>query len=124
MSLDKSIASGKEKRKPYHGAGRTDPTCRPHGSCPYCANNRRHPQRKAARGAAEQLQELSVAEDLTRRELAETEWEACFADEQSEHVAHDEFIRNDYEAYAKIAERIEKESDGILATETYLFEDP
>ena len=36
MSLDKAIASGKEKRKPYRGAKAIDGTCRNHGSCPAC----------------------------------------------------------------------------------------
>lgn len=36
MSLDKAIASGKEKRKPYRGAKAIDHTCRNHGSCPGC----------------------------------------------------------------------------------------
>lgn len=36
MSLDKAIAHGKEKRKPYYGAKAVDATCRNHGSCPHC----------------------------------------------------------------------------------------
>lgn len=31
MSLDKAIAHGKERRRPYYGRGESDPTCRPHG---------------------------------------------------------------------------------------------
>lgn len=46
MSLDKAIASGKEHRKPYRGAKATDHTCRNHGSCPYCRNNRLHKFKK------------------------------------------------------------------------------
>jgi len=42
MSLDKAIASGKEKRKPYRKAKRFDTSCRNHGSCPYCERNRLH----------------------------------------------------------------------------------
>ena len=42
MSLDKAIAHGKEKRKPYHGAKAIDGTCRNHGSCDWCKNNRKH----------------------------------------------------------------------------------
>jgi hypothetical protein len=41
MSLDKSIQNGKEHRKPYHGRKAIDPTCRNHGGCPACENNRR-----------------------------------------------------------------------------------
>ena len=40
MSLDKAIKHRKEKRKPYYNSGRFDRTCRCHGSCPYCMNNR------------------------------------------------------------------------------------
>lgn len=36
MSLDKAIASGKEKRKPYRGSKAIDHSCRNHGSCPWC----------------------------------------------------------------------------------------
>lgn len=42
MSLDKAIEHGKEKRKPYHGSKAIDPTCRNHGSCQWCEENRRH----------------------------------------------------------------------------------
>ena len=41
MSLDKSIAHGKERRKPYRGAKAVDPTCRNHGGCPWCEENRK-----------------------------------------------------------------------------------
>lgn len=40
MSLDKAIAHGKERRKPYRGAKAVDGQCRNHGSCPYCRQNR------------------------------------------------------------------------------------
>lgn len=42
MSLDKSIDHGKEHRKPYRGAKSIDRTCRNHGSCGWCRENRRH----------------------------------------------------------------------------------
>ena len=42
MSLDKSIAHGKEKRKPYMGSKAIDPSCRNHGGCPWCEENRKH----------------------------------------------------------------------------------
>ena len=42
MSLDKAIEHGKEKRKPYRGAKAVDATCRNHGSCKLCENNRTH----------------------------------------------------------------------------------
>ena len=40
MSLDKAIKHKKEKRKRYYGSKVFDLTCRPHGGCPYCRNNR------------------------------------------------------------------------------------
>ena len=40
MSLEKAIKHNKEKRKPYHGSKAFDCTCRNHGSCSYCENNR------------------------------------------------------------------------------------
>ncbi len=42
MSLDKAIKYGKEKRKPYKGSKAIDCTCRNHGSCQYCKENRMH----------------------------------------------------------------------------------
>lgn len=45
MSLDKAIAHGKEKRKPYRGAKAVDATCRNHGLCKLCEENRRHKMR-------------------------------------------------------------------------------
>lgn len=38
--LDKAIEHNKEHRKPYHGSKAFDKTCRNHGGCPYCENNR------------------------------------------------------------------------------------
>lgn len=46
MSLDKAISSKKEHRKPYYDSRRFDTTCRCHGSCGYCRNNRLIRQRK------------------------------------------------------------------------------
>lgn len=40
MSLDKAIKYNKEKRKEYKGAKAVDISCRNHGSCPWCAQNR------------------------------------------------------------------------------------
>lgn len=46
MSLDKSIKYHKEKRKKYRKSKLIDKTCRNHGSCPYCKNNRLYKNRK------------------------------------------------------------------------------
>lgn len=53
MSLDKSINSKKDRRKPYYKSGRNDRTCRNHGSCPYCKNNRLFHAEKALEKASE-----------------------------------------------------------------------
>lgn len=42
MSLDKAIKYGKEKRKPYTGSKAVFCSCRNHGSCPWCRENRQH----------------------------------------------------------------------------------
>lgn len=38
--LDKAIEHGKEHRKPYYGSKAIDCTCRNHGSCSWCLENR------------------------------------------------------------------------------------
>ena len=40
MSLDKNYPNRKDQRKPYYGSKRHDRSCRNHGSCGYCENNR------------------------------------------------------------------------------------
>lgn len=45
MSLDKGIKHGKEHRKPYTGSKAIDGTCRNHGGCPWCEENRKHKMR-------------------------------------------------------------------------------
>ena len=55
MSLDKAIAHGKEKRKPYHGSKAIDRTCRNHGSCPRCRQNRLHKFRVEKRESEENM---------------------------------------------------------------------
>lgn len=42
MSLDKAIEHGKEHRKPYTGSKSFDYSCRNHGDCPWCKENRLH----------------------------------------------------------------------------------
>ena len=42
MSLDKAIKYGKEKRKPYRGSKAIDCTCRNHGTCKWCVENRKY----------------------------------------------------------------------------------
>lgn len=40
--LEKAIKYGKEKRKEYYGSKAIYCSCRNHGSCEYCRNNRLH----------------------------------------------------------------------------------
>jgi hypothetical protein len=40
MALDKAIKHKKEKRKEYFGGKAWDRSCRPGGSCPWCAGSR------------------------------------------------------------------------------------
>ena len=47
MSLDKAIEHGKEKRKPYHKSKAFDQSCRNHGSCSYCQENRTFQSKKS-----------------------------------------------------------------------------
>jgi hypothetical protein len=47
MSLEKAVKHGKEKRKGYYGSQAFDHSCRPHGGCPYCENNRLFSDKKA-----------------------------------------------------------------------------
>ena len=46
MSLDKAIEHGKEHRKIYRGSKAFDRTCRNHGGCEWCKENRLHKHRK------------------------------------------------------------------------------
>lgn len=59
MSLDKSIQSGKEHRKPHHGAKSIDSACRNHGSCEWCHGNRTHKNDK---------REISLKQEITEYE--------------------------------------------------------
>lgn len=64
MSLDKSIEHKKEKRKPYYGAKSIDPTCRNHGGCPWCEENRKHKYRKREESALSQLDDFESLESM------------------------------------------------------------
>lgn len=57
MSLDKSIQSGKEHRKPYRGGKAIDKTCRNHGGCDWCLRNRTHKYDKHKLAAEQELGE-------------------------------------------------------------------
>lgn len=57
MALDKAIEHGKEKRKGYHKSAAFDRTCRPGGTCPYCARGRQHKNRKRLAAAKDKQDE-------------------------------------------------------------------
>ena len=57
MSLDKAIEHGKEKRKPYRGTKAIDCTCRNHGSCTWCRDNRLHKRLKDKEASRQALEE-------------------------------------------------------------------
>ena len=63
MALDKAIKSGKEHRKEYHGSKSFDPSCRNHGGCPWCEENRRHKFVVRERASAQALKEYFFEED-------------------------------------------------------------
>ena len=46
MSLNKAIDHKKEHRKPYYGSKAIDKTCRNHGGCEWCEENRKHKYEK------------------------------------------------------------------------------
>lgn len=57
MSLYKSIQSGKSHRKPYRGGKAIDKTCRNHGGCHWCLENRTHKNDKRELAAEQELRE-------------------------------------------------------------------
>ena len=63
MSLDKSIEHGKEHRNPYHGPKAVDPSCRNHGSCPHCYQNRNYKHRKEEEEMRSKIEEAKETGD-------------------------------------------------------------
>ena len=57
MTLEKTIASGKEHRKPYYGSKAIDKTCRNHGSCPWCQRNRKYKYIKKSQKTLDKMKE-------------------------------------------------------------------
>lgn len=57
MALDKAIAAGKERRKPYRGSAAFDSTCRCGGRCPWCVGNRTRQARLRDEEARDALRE-------------------------------------------------------------------
>jgi hypothetical protein len=59
MALNKAIEHGKEKRKPYRGAKAFVCSCRNHGTCEWCRENRMY---KTIRDLARTRQEMKESE--------------------------------------------------------------
>lgn len=57
MGLEKAIAHGKEKRKPYRKSKAFDYSCRNHGGCPWCEGNRLHNSKMKEEAANQNLKE-------------------------------------------------------------------
>lgn len=61
MSLDKAIEHGKENRKQYRGGKAIDRSCRNHGGCTWCEENRKYKYLKRA-AAMQARQDEAVQE--------------------------------------------------------------
>ena len=59
--LDKAIEHGKEHRKPYRGSKVFDRTCRNHGGCDWCKDNRLYRTNRLEEKAK---QDIEIAEEL------------------------------------------------------------
>ena len=58
MTLDKAIEHKKEKRKPYTGAKAVDCSCRNHGSCGWCRDDRLYKNIKRLKSLCDKEKEL------------------------------------------------------------------
>ena len=58
MALDKAIISGKEHRKMYRGSKSIDRTCRNHGSCDWCRENRQYKNLKKMQKTFDMMKEV------------------------------------------------------------------
>ena len=56
--LNKAIFYGKEHRKPYKGSKAIDPSCRNHGGCIWCEQNRKHKFIKVESAMEKELKEF------------------------------------------------------------------
>lgn len=57
MSFDKHYPNRKDRRKPYRKAARFDRSCRNHGGCPYCENNRLHNNKRRGIIAEQEIED-------------------------------------------------------------------
>lgn len=68
MSLDKAVTHKKEKRKPYRGAESVCKSCRNHGSCDWCKENRLHKFKKSVLIDNEMQTEIDTAVSAERED--------------------------------------------------------
>lgn len=57
MSLDKAIRNGREHRKEYYGSKAIDRSCRNHGGCPWCEENRQYKNLKRMQAMIDRMKE-------------------------------------------------------------------
>lgn len=65
MSLNKEIEHGKEHRKEYRGSKAIDKTCRNHGDCKWCEENRKHKYLVKEISIKERIEELDKFRDTS-----------------------------------------------------------
>lgn len=58
MSMKKAIASGKEHRKQYRGSKAFDRSCRNHGACCWCKENRTYKYLKNIEKSLDKMKEM------------------------------------------------------------------
>lgn len=150
MSLDKAIEHHKEKRQMYRGSKAIDCTCRNHGSCDWCRQNRQHKFRDKMGDDTMRIETKYFADDDTEFETEEEcrayeqfhkdcmESIAIFDDEmnymdsptleQIESYAFYIYIRDGYKAsrlFSWLKEQISFDDEGIdypiVSGELYAF---
>ena len=57
MAMEKGISSGKEHRKLYYGSKAIDKSCRNHGGCYWCEENRKYKHIKKIQKTLNKLNE-------------------------------------------------------------------
>ena len=63
MSFDKNFPNRKDRRKPYNKSKRFDKTCRNHGSCGWCREDRLHRRQLLVQALKDRIQELEESDD-------------------------------------------------------------
>lgn len=68
MSLDKAVKYKKEKRKSFYRAQAVDKSCRCHGSCDWCKNNRLHNAKVKEEAIEQQIEDFILNEECIEKE--------------------------------------------------------